>query len=102
MTPAARRAEMAGNIAVLRELPPCELAERITAITGYQDTEAACWMCGAIRSVADMRPAAGGLFTCADSHENDGDCARRAADLQYEDEQFEHYAALGRGDTGGI
>ena len=54
MTPAARRAEMAGNIAVLRALPPCELAERAREITGYQDTEVTCWRCHADLSGASI------------------------------------------------
>ena len=107
MTAAAQiREDMAARIAELSAIPadPVERAElrarHAREITGPQDTEAVCWMCGAVRSLADMRPAGGGEFACAWEHQ--GDCIKRAADLQYEDEQFEHYAALGREDTGGI
>ena len=64
MTPAARRAEMAGNIAVLRTLPPCELADRAREITGYQDEEVTCWRCHADLSIRDARPDGGQDWTC--------------------------------------
>ena len=92
MTPAARRAEMAGNIAELRAIPadPVErarlLADRITAITGCQCGEVACWMCGTVRPVADARTA-GAHFACNPGYEDD--CNEQAAALDPESEAAE-------------
>ena len=84
MTPAARRAEMAANIAVLRTLPPCELADHAREITGYQDTEAVCWRCHQVLSIRDARPDGGQDWTCL----NFVACDERAA-MQADEERNE-------------
>ena len=104
MTAAKLREDMAARIAELRAIPADPekrarlLDERIKGITGCQDEQAACWMCGAVRSLADMRRAGGGEYACAEAHEQG--CVVQAA--EYDDEEFAYEAARGRGDCGGI